>query len=65
MICKAITELNEYNALVIPVEEGKGIVTELPAAVNEAVSLVEKTTSYEMGKITGGLNIPGMPGMGF
>ena len=39
MICKAITELNEYNALVIPVEEGKGIVTELPAAVNEAVSL--------------------------
>ncbi|MBE6892065.1 MAG: YbaB/EbfC family nucleoid-associated protein [Ruminococcaceae bacterium] len=37
----------------------------LVAAVNEAVSLVEKTTSDEMGKITGGLNLPGMPGMGF
>ena len=32
----------------------------LVAAVNEAVSLVEKTTNEEMGKITGGLNIPGM-----
>ena len=32
----------------------------LTAAVNEAVSLVEKTTNEEMGKITGGLNLPGM-----
>ena len=32
----------------------------LVAAVNEAVSLVEKTTNEEMGKITGGLSIPGM-----
>ena len=32
----------------------------LTAAVNEAVSLVEKTTNEEMGKITGGLSIPGM-----
>ena len=39
MICKAITELNEYNALVIPVEEGKGILTELPVELNHAVSL--------------------------
>ena len=30
------------------------------AAAIEAVSLVEKTTNDEMGKITGGLNIPGM-----
>ncbi len=37
----------------------------LIAAVNEAIETVEKTTSNEMGKITGGLNIPGMPGMGF
>ena len=32
----------------------------LIAAVHEAVSLVEKTTNDEMGKITGGLNLPGM-----
>lgn len=39
MICKATTELNEYNALVIPVEEGKGIVIDLPETVKEAVAL--------------------------
>ena len=39
MICKAITDWNEYNALVIPVEEGKGIVTAVPEALKEAVSL--------------------------
>ena len=32
----------------------------LIAAVNEAITTVEKTTSDEMGKITGGLNLPGL-----
>lgn len=31
-------------------------------AVNEAISTATKTSEEEMGKITGGLNIPGMPG---
>ena len=31
-------------------------------AVNEAISTAAKTSEEEMGKITGGLNIPGMPG---
>ena len=30
------------------------------AAVNEAVRLVDENSAAEMGKITGGLNIPGM-----
>ena len=30
------------------------------AAVNDAVRVVDDTTETEMGKITGGLNIPGM-----
>lgn len=32
------------------------------AAVNEAIRTVEDITNDEMGKITGNLNIPGMPG---
>ena len=32
----------------------------LTAAVNEAISLVEKTNEEAMGKLTGGLNIPGL-----
>lgn len=39
MIGKAITKLENYDALVIPVEEGKGILIELPEAVREAASL--------------------------
>ena len=34
----------------------------LVAAVNEAVRKVEETNSEAMNKVTGGLNIPGMPG---
>ena len=30
------------------------------AAVNEALRTVEETTSEEIGKITGGMNVPGM-----
>ena len=33
------------------------------AAVNEAVKKVESEASDEMGKITGSLGIPGMPGL--
>lgn len=32
-------------------------------AVNEAVNNATKTSEEEMGAITGGLNIPGMPGL--
>lgn len=33
------------------------------AAVNEAIKTVNTANETEMGKITGSLNIPGMPGM--
>ena len=33
------------------------------AAVNEAIKKVNETNSDEMGKITGGLNVPGIPGL--
>ncbi len=32
-------------------------------AINEAIATATKTSEEEMGAITGGLNIPGMPGM--
>ena len=35
----------------------------LTAAVNEAIKKVNTVNSEEMGKITGGLNVPGMPGL--
>lgn len=35
----------------------------LCAAINEAIKKVEDTTAEEMSKITGGLNMPGMPGL--
>lgn len=35
----------------------------LVAAVNEAIQRVEDTNNREMQKITGALNMPGMPGM--
>jgi len=35
----------------------------LIAAVNEAIRKVEDTNNEEMGKVTGGLNLPGMPGL--
>jgi len=33
------------------------------SAVNEATRLVDEMVEQEMGSITGGMNIPGMPGM--
>ncbi len=35
----------------------------LIAAVNEAIKKVNETNSTEMGKITGGLNVPGLNGL--
>ena len=35
----------------------------ITVAVNEAIANATKTSEEEMGAITGGLNIPGMPGM--
>lgn len=35
----------------------------LVAAVNEAIGRVESTNNAEMQKVTGALNMPGMPGM--
>ena len=34
------------------------------AAVNEGVKNVDAMVEREMGSVTGGMNIPGMPGMG-
>lgn len=35
----------------------------LVAGVNEAVKKVSAVNNEEMGKVTGGLNVPGMPGL--
>ena len=35
----------------------------LIAAINEAIRKVEDTNSEEMGKVTGGISVPGMPGL--
>ena len=35
----------------------------LVAAVNEAIKQVNTTNSEEMGKVTGGLNVPSIPGL--
>lgn len=35
----------------------------ITVAINEAIATATKTSEEEMGAITGGLNIPGMPGM--
>lgn len=35
----------------------------ITAAVNEAIKKVDSTSEAEMGKITGALNMPGMPGL--
>ena len=40
------------------------IVADGPFAVNEAVRKANETMEREMGKITGGMNIPGLGGLG-
>lgn len=64
---KEITSLKIDPSVVNNSEEDIEMLEDMiTAAVNEAVSLVEKNYNDEMEKITGGLNIPGMPGgLGF
>ena len=57
-----ITEL-KINPDAIDPEEPEMLEDLITVAVNEAISNATKTSEEEMGAITGGLNIPGMPGM--
>jgi len=57
-----ITEL-KINPEAIDPEEPEMLEDLITVAVNEAISTAAKTSEEEMGAITGGLNIPGMPGM--
>lgn len=57
-----ITEL-KINPEAIDPEEPEMLEDLITVAVNEAISTASKTSEEEMGALTGGLNIPGMPGM--
>ena len=57
-----ITEL-KINPEAINPEEPEMLEDLITVAVNEAISTASKTSEEEMGVLTGGLNIPGMPGM--
>ena len=57
-----ITEL-KINPDAIDPEEPEMLEDLITVAVNEAISTASKTSEEEMGALTGGLNIPGMPGM--
>ena len=57
-----ITEL-KINPEAINPEEPEMLEDLITVAVNEAISTASKTSEEEMGALTGGLNIPGMPGM--
>ena len=57
-----ITEL-KINPDAIDPEEPEMLEDLITVAINEAIATATKTSEDEMGAITGGLNIPGMPGM--
>ncbi len=57
-----ITEL-KINPDAIDPEDPEMLEDLITVAVNEAITKATKTSEEEMGAITGGLNIPGMPGM--
>ena len=57
-----ITELKIDPDAIDP-EEPEMLEDLITVAVNEAISTASKTSEEEMGALTGGLNIPGMPGM--
>lgn len=57
-----ITEL-KINPDVMDPEEPEMLEDLITVAINEAIANATKTSEEEMGAITGGLNIPGMPGM--
>lgn len=56
-----ITEL-KINPDAIDPEEPEMLEDLITVAINEAIATATKTSEDEMGAITGGLNIPGMPG---
>lgn len=57
-----ITEL-KINPDAIDPEEPEMLEDLITVAINEAIATAAKTSEEEMGAITGGLNIPGMPGL--
>ena len=57
-----ITEL-KINPDAMDPDEPEMLEDLITVAVNEAVAKATKTSEEEMGKVTGGLNIPGMPGL--
>ena len=57
-----ITEL-KINPDAIDPEEPEMLEDLITVAINEAIATATKTSEEEMGAITGGLNIPGMPGL--
>ncbi|MCL2157832.1 MAG: YbaB/EbfC family nucleoid-associated protein [Oscillospiraceae bacterium] len=59
---KEVQSLDIDPALVDP-EDIETLSDVLIAAINEAIKTVEDANNEEMGKLTGGLNLPGMPGM--
>lgn len=57
-----ITEL-KINPDAIDPEEPEMLEDLITVAINEAIETAAKTSEEEMGKVTEGLNIPGLPGM--
>ena len=57
---KQITELNIAPEIVDP-DDVETLADIIIAAVNEGIAKVEKVSETEMGKITGGMGMPGMP----
>ena len=57
-----ITEL-KINPDAIDPEEPEMLEDLITVAINEAIATATKTSEDELGAITGGLNIPGMPGL--
>jgi len=57
-----ITELKISPDAIDP-EEPEMLEDLITVAINEAIATATKTSEDEMGAITGGLNIPGMPGL--
>ncbi|MBE6762263.1 MAG: YbaB/EbfC family nucleoid-associated protein [Ruminococcaceae bacterium] len=57
-----ITEL-KINPDAIDPDEPEMLEDLITVAVNEAITNATKTSEEEMGALTGGLNIPGMPGL--
>ncbi len=53
----------KINPEVIDPEDPEMLEDFITIAVNEAIANATKTSEEEMSAITGGLNIPGMPGM--